>query len=54
MRRRAYAKRGPLPHKKDALTKDPMQAVLATCDEKRDRALLLFGVSLFSVQIATP
>jgi integrase len=47
--RRAYAKRGALPHKKDALTKDPLQAVLATCDDslrgKRDRALLLFAWS---------
>ena len=47
MTRRAYAKRGALPHKKDALTKDPLQAVLATCDDslqgKRDRALLLFA-----------
>jgi integrase len=47
MTRRAYAKRGALPHKKDALTKDPLQAVLVTCDDtlqgKRDRALLLFA-----------
>lgn len=47
--RRAYAKRGALPHKKDALTKDPLQALLSTCDEslrgKRDRALLLFAWS---------
>lgn len=47
MTRRAHAKRGALPHKKDALTKDPLQAVLATCDDslqgKRDRALLLFA-----------
>jgi integrase len=45
--RKAYAKRGELPKKKDALTKDPLQLVLATCDEtlkgKRDRALLLFA-----------
>ena len=45
--RKAYAKRGALPQKKDALTKDPMQAILETCDEslrgKRDRALLLFA-----------
>ena len=45
--RKAYAKRGALPRKKSALTKDPLQAVLATCDEslrgKRDRALLLFA-----------
>ena len=45
--RKAYAKRGALPQKKDALTKDPLQALLATCDEtlrgKRDRALLLFA-----------
>lgn len=45
--RRAYAKRGTQPHKQRALTKDPLQAVLATCDDtlrgKRDRALLLFA-----------
>lgn len=45
--RKAYAKRGELPKKKDALTKDPLQLVLATCDNslkgKRDRALLLFA-----------
>ena len=45
--RKAYAKRGALPQKKDALTKEPLQALLASCDEslkgKRDRALLLFA-----------
>ncbi|NMM12816.1 MAG: tyrosine-type recombinase/integrase [Rhodoferax sp.] len=45
--RKAYAKRGALPQKKDALTKDPLQAILATCDDslrgKRDRALLFFA-----------
>lgn len=45
--RKAYAKRGALPQKKDALTKEPLQALLDTCDEslrgKRDRALLLFA-----------
>ncbi|MCY1170018.1 Tyrosine recombinase XerC [compost metagenome] len=45
--RKAYAKRGVLPQKKEALTKDPLQAILATCDDslrgKRDRALLLFA-----------
>jgi integrase len=45
--RKAYAKRGVLPQKKDALTRDPLQALLATCDDslrgKRDRALLLFA-----------
>jgi integrase len=45
--RKAYAKRGELPHKKDALTKDPLKLLLATCDDslrgKRDRALLLFA-----------
>lgn len=49
MTRRAYAKRGQRPRKKDALTRDPLQALLGTCDEtlagKRDRALLLFGWS---------
>ena len=45
--RKAYAKRGIQPSKKDALTKDPLLAMLNTCDEtlrgKRDRALLLFA-----------
>lgn len=45
--RKAYAKRGALPQKKEALTKGPLQAILATCDDslrgKRDRALLLFA-----------
>lgn len=45
--RKAYARRGVLPNKKDALTKDPLQAILATCNDtlrgKRDRALLLFA-----------
>lgn len=45
--RKAYAKRGALPRKKAALTKSPLEALLATCDEslkgKRDRALLLFA-----------
>lgn len=47
--RKAYAKRGALPRKKAALTKDPLQAILDTCDGslrgKRDRALLLFAWS---------
>lgn len=47
--RRAYAKRGERPAKKDALTSDPLHALLATCDDslrgKRDRALLLFAWS---------
>ena len=45
--RRAYAKRGVRPGKKAALTLEPLQALLATCDESlrgvRDRALLLFA-----------
>lgn len=45
--RRAYAQRGARPKRQRALTKDPLQLLLATCDEslkgKRDRALLLFG-----------
>ncbi len=45
--RRAYAKGGARPRKQRALTKDPLQAVLATCDDtlrgKRDRALLRTG-----------
>lgn len=47
--RKAYARRGALPHKKDALTREPLEALLATCDSslrgKRDRALLLFAWS---------
>jgi integrase len=47
--RKAYAKRGVRPNKKAALTKDPLQALLATCDDSlrgvRDRALLLFAWS---------
>lgn len=49
MTRRGYAKRGTTARKKDALTRDPLMAVLATCDDSlagvRDRALLLFGWS---------
>ncbi|HCE28713.1 MAG TPA: integrase [Comamonadaceae bacterium] len=45
--RRAYGKRGALPQKKEALTKDPLMSILDTCDESlkgiRDRALLLFA-----------
>jgi integrase len=45
--RKAHAKRGALPRKKDALTKDPLQGLLATCDDSvigvRDKALLLFA-----------
>lgn len=47
--RRAYAKRGVQQAKKPALTKDPLEAMLATCDDSlrgvRDRALLLFAWS---------
>jgi len=47
--RRAYAQRGARPRKQRALTKDPLLAVLETCDDslrgKRDRALLLFAWS---------
>ena len=45
--RRAHAKRGALPHSKMAATKEPLEAMLATCGDDlvgiRDRALLLFG-----------
>lgn len=45
--RRAYAERGTRAKKQSALTKKPMDALLATCDDslrgKRDRALLLFA-----------
>ena len=47
--RRAYAKRGVGPEKKAALTLEPLQAMLETCDDSlrgvRDRALLLFAWS---------
>lgn len=45
--RSAYAKRGDRPARKDALTKEPLEQLLSTCDDSliglRDRALLLFG-----------
>ena len=45
--RRAYARRGVTQDKKAALTVEPLQALLATCDDSlrgvRDRALLLFA-----------
>jgi integrase len=45
--RRAYAEHGIQTKKQSALTKEPMDALLATCDDslrgKRDRALLLFA-----------
>ena len=45
--RRGYVKRGALPAKKPALTREPLQALLDTCDSSltglRDRALLLFA-----------
>ncbi|CAN7748362.1 MULTISPECIES: hypothetical protein [unclassified Variovorax] len=45
--RSGNAKRSVKPHKQAALTKAPMEAILATCDDsprgKRDRALLLFA-----------
>ena len=47
--RRGYAKRGALPQKKPALTREPLEALLETCDASligmRDRALLLFAFS---------
>ena len=47
--RRAYAARGVRSHRADALTKDPLEALLATCTDGlrgvRDRALLLFAFS---------
>jgi integrase len=47
--RRGYAKRGALPYKKPALTREPLEALLVTCDASlvglRDRALLLFAFS---------
>lgn len=45
--RKAYARRGALVHKKGALTRAPLEAMLATCDDSlrglRDRALVLFA-----------
>lgn len=45
--RKAYAKRGWRTSKKDALTKNLLEAMLSTCDDsmkgKRDKALLLFA-----------
>ena len=45
--RRAYAKRGEKPKKKKALTLDPFNAILDTCDDSpagvRDRALLMLA-----------
>lgn len=45
--RKAYARRGELPQKKEALTRDVLEELLATCDDslrgQRDRALLLFA-----------
>ncbi|MFM2068775.1 MAG: hypothetical protein RLZZ584_3684 [Pseudomonadota bacterium] len=47
--RRAYAKRGVVQDKKAALTREPLQALLDTCDDSlrgvRDRALILFAWS---------
>lgn len=47
--RRAYARRGHAPARKAALTREPLQAMLDTCDDSlrglRDRALLLFAWS---------
>lgn len=45
--RRAYARRGVAPVRKEALTREPLQAMLDTCEDtlrgKRDRALLMFA-----------
>lgn len=45
--KRAAAKRGEAPRKKTAATREPLEAMLATCDDSlegiRDRALLLFA-----------
>ncbi len=47
--RKAYAKRGQLVQKKAALTRSPLEQLLATCDDSikglRDRAVLLFAWS---------
>ena len=45
--RKAYARRGDLPQKKEALTRDVLEMLLASCDDSlrglRDQALLLFA-----------
>ncbi len=45
--RRASVKRGERPHKKTAITRDELEALLSVCDNSleglRDKALLLFG-----------
>ncbi len=45
--RKAYARRGQMPQKKEALTRLPLEQLLDTCDDSpkglRDRALLLFA-----------
>lgn len=45
--KRAYAKRGALAHQADALSREPLEALVATCGstlrDRRDRALLLFA-----------
>lgn len=45
--RKAYARRGEQPARKDALTRDLLERLLQTCDDslrgRRDRALLLFA-----------
>ena len=45
--RRASAKKGELPNKRKALTRDLLELVISTCDDSiigiRDKALLLFG-----------
>lgn len=47
--RRAFARRGHTAERKPALTREPLEALLATCDDSlrglRDRALLLFAWS---------
>ncbi|WP_369423034.1 site-specific integrase [Leptothrix ochracea] len=47
--RRAFARRGDTAERKPALTREPLEALLATCDDSlrglRDRALLLFAWS---------
>ena len=42
--RKAYAKRGALPKKQDALTMDPLQALLATCDDSLIGTLSLIHI----------
>ncbi|KAG1192458.1 hypothetical protein G6F35_013632 [Rhizopus arrhizus] len=53
--RRAAVKRGERPAKKTAITRDELEAMLATCGDRleglRDRALLCFGLEMTATSI---